>query len=83
MVDQEVGMKETNDNDIERHELCRRQKAISISCGAKYLRTCLQPEEQLDEIAFSFLEGVGTIRTPLNLYPTRAVSTERHAKRRA
>jgi len=25
-------------------------------CGAKYLRTCLQPEEQLDEIAFSFRE---------------------------
>jgi hypothetical protein len=41
------------------------------------------PRNKLDEIAFSFLEGVGTIRTPLNLYPTRAVSTERHAKRRA
>lgn len=50
-------MEETNDNDIDRHELCRRQKAISISLRGEvppYLP--FNPRNKLDEIAFSFRE---------------------------
>jgi hypothetical protein len=48
-------MEETNDNDIDRHELCRRQKAISISLRGEvppYL--AFNPRNKLVEIAFSF-----------------------------
>jgi hypothetical protein len=74
MVDQEVGMKETNDNDIDRHELCRRQKAISISLRGEV-------PSYLPSIRG---KGVGTIRAPLNFYISHGGGfNERHTQRRA
>jgi hypothetical protein len=62
-------MEEPNDNDIDRHELCRRQKAISISLRGEvppYLPSTRGTN--LTKLLFPFGKGVGTIRTPLTFY---------------